>query len=93
MSKIFDTINGNIMAAMKEKNSEKANAYKNLKTSISEASKNKKSENDPLGKKDIKAINDAISQVNKAKTELENKVEREVHAEEAMQQHVSVFLE
>lgn len=47
-------------------------AYKNLKEKISEASKNKKSENDPLGKKDIKAINDAVSQVNKAKTELEN---------------------
>ena len=31
MGKIFDNINGSIMSAMKEKNSEKANAYKNLK--------------------------------------------------------------
>lgn len=36
MGKIFDTINGNIMAAMKEKNSEKANAYKNLKAKMLE---------------------------------------------------------
>ena len=36
MGKIFDTINGNIMSAMKEKNGEKANAYKNLKAKMLE---------------------------------------------------------
>ena len=36
MGKIFDTINGSIMSAMKEKNSEKANAYKNLKAKMLE---------------------------------------------------------
>lgn len=36
MGKIFDNINGSIMSAMKEKNSEKANAYKNLKAKMLE---------------------------------------------------------
>ena len=36
MGKIFDNINGSIMSAMKEKNNEKANAYKNLKAKMLE---------------------------------------------------------
>ena len=36
MGKIFDSINGSIMSAMKEKNNEKANAYKNLKAKMLE---------------------------------------------------------